>query len=282
MYAAGDELAGFPVERRLGRGGMGEVYLVRHPRLQRLDALKVLREEASADPHYVERFQREALLAARLDHDNVLPVYDCGEAGGQLWIHMKYVRRPGRRGRAAQRRAVLRPPRRQRGEQGGVRARPRAQPRAAAPRREAGQHPARPPERRRPARARVPVRLRHRQAGRRRCRPHARRALRRKPRLRGPRADPDAGARRPGRSVRTRLRRLPAAHRLTALPGRGRLGQDERAPGVTAAQGRAAAPGAAAGRPVGHRPGTGEVAGGPLRQLQRDGQGTRGLAAGAS
>ncbi len=91
MYAAGDTIAGFPVERRLGRGGMGEVYLVRHPRLQRLDALKVLREEASADPHYVERFQREALLAARLDHDNVLPVYDCGEAGGQLWIHMKYV-----------------------------------------------------------------------------------------------------------------------------------------------------------------------------------------------
>src|SRR6478609_8323007 len=91
MYRAGDVVAGFRVERHLDSGGMGDVYLVRHPRLSRLDALKVLREDASADPHYVERFKREAVLAARLDHDNVLPVYDRGEADGRQWIHMKYV-----------------------------------------------------------------------------------------------------------------------------------------------------------------------------------------------
>jgi serine/threonine protein kinase len=91
MRQTGEVVAGFRVERLLGSGGMGEVYLVRHPRLPRLDALKVLPSAASADPSYRERFQREADLAAQLDHDNVVTVYDRGEAGGQLWIHMKYV-----------------------------------------------------------------------------------------------------------------------------------------------------------------------------------------------
>ncbi len=91
MHQAGEVVAGFHVERLLGSGGMGEVYLVRHPRLPRLDALKLLPPAASADHSYRERFQREADLAAGLDHDNVVPVYDRGEADGQLWIHMKYV-----------------------------------------------------------------------------------------------------------------------------------------------------------------------------------------------
>jgi serine/threonine protein kinase len=88
---SGEVVAGFRVERLIGSGGMGEVYLVQHPRLPRLDALKLLPISASSDPSYRERFQREADLAAGLDHDNVVPVYDRGETGGQLWIHMKYV-----------------------------------------------------------------------------------------------------------------------------------------------------------------------------------------------
>jgi hypothetical protein len=88
---SGEVVAGFRVERLIGSGGMGEVYLVHHPRLPRLDALKLLPIAASSDPSYRERFQREADLAASLDHDNVVPVYDRGETGGQLWIHMKYV-----------------------------------------------------------------------------------------------------------------------------------------------------------------------------------------------
>ena len=91
MHQKGDVVAGFRIERLLGSGGMGEVYLVHHPRLPRLDALKLLPSATSADPSYRERFQREADLAARLDHDNVVTVYDRGEADGQLWIHMKYV-----------------------------------------------------------------------------------------------------------------------------------------------------------------------------------------------
>ena len=91
MRQSGEVVAGFRVERLIGSGGMGEVYLVQHPRLPRLDALKLLPIAASSDPSYRERFQREADLAASLDHDNVVPVYDRGETGGQLWIHMKYV-----------------------------------------------------------------------------------------------------------------------------------------------------------------------------------------------
>ena len=91
MRQPGEVIAGFRIERLLGSGGMGEVYLVRHPRLRRSDALKLLPAAASADPSYRERFQREAELAALLDHDNVVTVYDTGETDGQLWIHMKYV-----------------------------------------------------------------------------------------------------------------------------------------------------------------------------------------------
>lgn len=91
MHQSGEVVAGFRIERLIGSGGMGEVYLVHHPRLPRLDALKLLPMAASSDHSYRERFQREADLAASLDHDNVVPVYDRGEADGQLWIHMKYV-----------------------------------------------------------------------------------------------------------------------------------------------------------------------------------------------
>ncbi|HEX4429008.1 MAG TPA: serine/threonine-protein kinase [Frankiaceae bacterium] len=91
VHQSGEVVAGFRIDRLIGSGGMGEVYLVHHPRLPRLDALKLLPMSASSDHSYRERFQREADLAASLDHDNVVPVYDRGEADGQLWIHMKYV-----------------------------------------------------------------------------------------------------------------------------------------------------------------------------------------------
>ena len=71
--APGDVFAGYTVVRTLGAGGMGEVHLARHPRLPRSDALKVLRPEHSADPHFAARFRREADLVARLSHRNVVP-----------------------------------------------------------------------------------------------------------------------------------------------------------------------------------------------------------------
>ena len=88
---AGEHFAGFRIIRPLGAGGMGEVYLVAHPRLPRQEALKVLSPELSADPGYRQRFASEADLAARLWHPNIVEVRDRGDADGQLWISMAYV-----------------------------------------------------------------------------------------------------------------------------------------------------------------------------------------------
>jgi len=87
----GTIFAGYTIVQRLGSGGMGEVYLARHPRLPRQDALKVLRSEVSADGEYRERFNREADIAATLWHPHIVGVHDRGEFNGQLWISMDYV-----------------------------------------------------------------------------------------------------------------------------------------------------------------------------------------------
>ncbi len=91
MLGSGDHFAGYTVIRRLGAGGMGEVYLADHPRLPRRDALKILSNAISADPAFQERFIREADLAARLWHPNIVAVHDRGETDGLLWIAMDYV-----------------------------------------------------------------------------------------------------------------------------------------------------------------------------------------------
>lgn len=87
----GEDFAGFTVLRLLGSGGMGDVYLARHPRLPRLEALKVLRTDVSADASFRERFIREADLASSLWHPNLVAVHDRGESDGQLWMSMDYV-----------------------------------------------------------------------------------------------------------------------------------------------------------------------------------------------
>jgi serine/threonine-protein kinase len=81
----------YRLERELGRGGMATVYLARDLRHDRLVALKLLRVELAAalGP---ERFLRETKLTARLQHPHILPVFDSGEAYGQLWYVMPYVR----------------------------------------------------------------------------------------------------------------------------------------------------------------------------------------------
>jgi hypothetical protein len=90
----GAQFAGYTVVRPLGVGGMGEVYAVRHPRLPRLEALKILRADVSADSDYQQRFNREAELAGGLWHPHIVGVHDRGEFEGQLWIAMDYVNGP--------------------------------------------------------------------------------------------------------------------------------------------------------------------------------------------
>jgi serine/threonine protein kinase, bacterial len=87
----GENFAGYTIVRLLGSGGMGEVYLVQHPRLPRQEALKVLRPEFSRDASFRERFIREADLAAGLRHPHVVGIHDRGEHDGQLWIAMDYI-----------------------------------------------------------------------------------------------------------------------------------------------------------------------------------------------
>ena len=83
--------AGYTIVRRLGAGGMGEVYLAQHPRLPRRDALKILPGELTANLEFRQRFNREADLAASLYNEHIVGIHDRGEYEGQLWISMDYV-----------------------------------------------------------------------------------------------------------------------------------------------------------------------------------------------
>jgi len=75
----------------LGRGGMGAVYKARQPRLDRLVALKILAPEKQNDPQFAERFEREARVLARLNHPNIVSVFDFGEVQGRFYLLMEFV-----------------------------------------------------------------------------------------------------------------------------------------------------------------------------------------------
>ena len=81
----------YELHRRLGRGGMAEVYLATDQMLDRAVAVKVLFPALATDPGFVERFRREAQSAAGLNHPNIVGVYDWGEANGTYFIVMEYV-----------------------------------------------------------------------------------------------------------------------------------------------------------------------------------------------
>jgi serine/threonine protein kinase len=85
------QVAGYRIEARLGRGGMGEVYRAVQLDLGRRVALKVLSPELAADDGFRRRFLRESRIAASIDHPNVIPIYQAGEDNGLLYIAMRYV-----------------------------------------------------------------------------------------------------------------------------------------------------------------------------------------------
>ncbi|HKO38595.1 MAG TPA: serine/threonine-protein kinase [Solirubrobacterales bacterium] len=87
----GDEFAGYRIERRLGRGGMGILYLALEPGLQRRVALKLIAPEVATDAVFARRFAEESRIAASIEHPNVVPIYAAGEEGGVPWIAMRYV-----------------------------------------------------------------------------------------------------------------------------------------------------------------------------------------------
>lgn len=87
----GTTFAGYTIVRRLGVGGMGEVYLAQHPRLPRREALKILPAELTDNLEFRQRFNREADLAGSLYNEHIVGIHDRGEYEGQLWISMDYV-----------------------------------------------------------------------------------------------------------------------------------------------------------------------------------------------
>jgi serine/threonine protein kinase len=89
--AAGSQIAGYTIEEQIGRGGMAVVYRASDKRLNRHVALKILAPELASDAGYRQRFLREMRAAAAVDHPNIVPVFDAGEADGALFIAMRYV-----------------------------------------------------------------------------------------------------------------------------------------------------------------------------------------------
>ena len=85
-----DRFDKYEVIRRLGRGGMGTVYLARDPALDRLVAIKVLRD-ALLDDELLERFMREARAAANLRHENLITIYEVGQQDNQPFMAMEFV-----------------------------------------------------------------------------------------------------------------------------------------------------------------------------------------------
>ena len=90
-FSAGAQIASYQLEEEIGRGGMAVVYRARDVRLGRWVALKVLAQDYAQDEAFRQRFIRESRTAASVDHPNIIPIFDAGEAGGVLYIAMRYV-----------------------------------------------------------------------------------------------------------------------------------------------------------------------------------------------
>ena len=87
----GSEFAGYRIEEVAARGGMGVVYRATQLRLTRPVALKLVTPALAHDASFRERFRREWMIAASIDHPNVIPVYEAGEEDGALFIAMRWV-----------------------------------------------------------------------------------------------------------------------------------------------------------------------------------------------
>jgi serine/threonine protein kinase len=81
----------YEIVQKIGHGGMGSVYLAWQAGLERFVALKFLHRDLNAKPSFVERFRREAKMAASLQHPNVVPVHEVGEVDGRLFFAMDFI-----------------------------------------------------------------------------------------------------------------------------------------------------------------------------------------------
>jgi formylglycine-generating enzyme required for sulfatase activity/tRNA A-37 threonylcarbamoyl transferase component Bud32 len=91
LFQPGDVVGQYQVERVLGKGGMGVVYLVEHTALKKRFALKALPVALAQERSFVERFKREATMLARLKHNHIVNVTDFGESAGKLYLVLEYI-----------------------------------------------------------------------------------------------------------------------------------------------------------------------------------------------
>ncbi|HEY6891895.1 MAG TPA: serine/threonine-protein kinase [Solirubrobacter sp.] len=87
----GSVIAGYRIDSRIGRGGMGVVYRAHHLSLEREAALKIIAPDLAESSGFRERFSREARVAAALTHPNIVTVYDAGEVDGTLYLAMQFI-----------------------------------------------------------------------------------------------------------------------------------------------------------------------------------------------
>jgi ABC-type transport system substrate-binding protein/class 3 adenylate cyclase/streptogramin lyase len=88
---SGTLVSGYRIDRLIGGGATGAVYLARDETLERPVALKILAPELARDERFRERFLRESRAAAGIEHANIIPIYAAGKAGGLLYLAMRYV-----------------------------------------------------------------------------------------------------------------------------------------------------------------------------------------------
>ena len=90
-FAIGEAVGPYRIVEKLGQGGMATVFKAYHPALDRYVALKVLHPAFREDPQFLARFQREARIVAKLDHPNIVPIYDFAEHRGHPYLVMRFI-----------------------------------------------------------------------------------------------------------------------------------------------------------------------------------------------
>jgi serine/threonine protein kinase len=90
-FKPGENVGPYQIIEQLGQGGMASVYKAYHAALDRYVALKVLHQAFNEDSTFISRFQREARVVARLEHSNIVPVYDYAEHEGRPYLVMKFI-----------------------------------------------------------------------------------------------------------------------------------------------------------------------------------------------
>ncbi len=90
-FANGENVGAYRIVEKLGQGGMATVFKAYHPALDRYVAIKVMHPAFTEDPNFLARFQREARIVAKLDHPNIVPIYDFAEHQGHPYLVMRFV-----------------------------------------------------------------------------------------------------------------------------------------------------------------------------------------------